>query len=178
MSALAAASSVTPNETPSLLRRFGRRKFDAQPTDGATVLIASAGNDVPKKAIRRAVEVSEGGAVAVVNLARIYGSSLGLPNPGLMPTRKELDEERARVRAAIGALERSGVVASGQVAATRRPVKTIVRVAVAHQVRVVLVVTPETSRWRQVVEGDLARDVSRRLGDGVLVESISVKPQP
>jgi len=167
---------AAPTGSVSPLRRFGRRKWDPQPTQPAAVLIATAGHDVPKSAIRRAVAVADGGAVAVVTLARVYGSAFGLPNPGLMPTRQEMQAERDRVTAAVTAIERSGVTAWGQVAATRRPVKTIARIAAARGASVVLVVTPPTPRWRQMVEGDLARDVGRRLGDGVRVEPIPLTP--
>ena len=164
-----------PTGPVSPLRRFGRRKWDPQPTQPAAVLIATAGHDVPESAIRQAAAASEGGAVAVVALARVYGSAFGLPNPGLMPTRKELQAERDRVTAAVAAIERCGVTTWGQVAATRRPVRTISRIAAARGARVVLVVTPETSRWRRTIEGDLARDVGRRLGKGVQVEPVPVK---
>ena len=79
------------------------------PTQAAAVLIATVGISIPPTVIRRAVELSGGRPVAVVSIARIYGSSLGLPNPGLLPTRKEMEEQRALVTTAIDRLERSGV---------------------------------------------------------------------
>jgi hypothetical protein len=111
--------------------------------------------------------------VAVVSIARIYGSSLGLPNPGLLPTRKEMDEQRALVTEAIDRLERAGVEAWGQVATTRRYAKTIAQAARARGVAHVLVVTPETARWRLMIEGDVARDVGRRIGKEMVVEGIT-----
>lgn len=151
--------------------RFGRAKWDEQPTQPAAVLIATVGIPIPPTVIRRAVELSGGRPVAVVSIARIYGSSLGLPNPGLLPTRKELDEQRALVTKAIGRLQRSGVQAWGQVAATRRYAKTIAKAALARGADHVLVVTPEVPRWRTIIEGNLARYVERRLSDGMTVES-------
>jgi hypothetical protein len=111
--------------------------------------------------------------VAVVSIARIYGSSLGLPNPGLLPTRKEMDEQMALVTRAIDRLETSGVQAWGQVAATRRYAKTIVKAARARGVDHVLVVTRQVPRWRLMIEGDLARDVRRRIGKDIAVEGIT-----
>ncbi len=151
-----------------------RAKFDEQPTQGTAVLVATVGIPIPAAVIRRAVELSQGRPVAVVTIARIYGSSLGLPNPGLLPTRKEMEEQRALVTDAIGRLERSGIETWGQVASTRRYAKTIAQVAVARNVDHVLVVTPEVPRWRLFIEGDTARDVRRRMRNQVEVEGIVV----
>jgi hypothetical protein len=149
---------------------FGRKKFDAQPSEGSSVLIATAGEPVSPAVVRRALELSDGAPVAVVTLARIYGSAFGLPNPGLMPSKRELADHKALIDKLIRRLERGGVEAWGQIAATRRPVKTIVGVAKARGVRHVIVVSPQQAKWRQVVEGDLVRDVRRRLAADVTVE--------
>ena len=153
---------------------FRKAKFDAQPTQSAAVLVATVGIPIPREVLRRARELSGGRPVAVVTIARIYGSSLGLPNPGLLPTRKEMDEQRAIVAKAIDRLERSGVEAWGQVASTRRYAKTIAQAAVARGVAHVLVVTADVPRWRLFVEGDTARDVKRRIGNTIEVEGIAV----
>jgi nucleotide-binding universal stress UspA family protein len=151
---------------------FGKAKWDEQPAQSAAVLIASVGVSIPPSVTRRAVHLSGGRPVAVVTIARIYGSSLGLPNPGLLPTRKEMDDQRAVVAQALDRLERSGVEAWGQVATTRRYARTIAQVARARGVDHVLVVTPETPRWRLLIEGDTARDVRRRIGRDTEVEGI------
>jgi hypothetical protein len=153
---------------------FSKTKWDEQPSQPAAVLIATVGVAIPKEVIRRAVELSDGRAVAVVAIARIYGSSMGLPNPGLLPTRKEMDEQRALVATAIASLERSGVEAWGQVATTRRYAKIIAQAARARAVDHVLVVTPDAPRWRLLIEGDTARDVRRRIGREAEVEGIRV----
>ena len=154
--------ATAPAARPARLR-FGRAKWDRQPAQPAAVLIATVGISIPPAVVRHAVELSGGRPVAVVSIARIYGSSLGLPNPGLLPTRKEMDEQRALVAKAIDRLERSGVEAWGQVAVTRRYARIIASAARARGVNHVLVVTPEVPRWRRMIEGDLARDVRRRL---------------
>jgi nucleotide-binding universal stress UspA family protein len=137
------------------------------------VLLASNGEKIPGAAIRMAQRLSAGEPVAVVSIARIYGSSLGLPNPGLMPTRREMQEQREIVEKAVAALERSGLEAWGQIAASRKPVKTIAGAAVARGARHVLVVRSEQAGWRRVVEGDVAKDVARKLGSDVTVEGVS-----
>jgi hypothetical protein len=172
---VSAPSIVKGSKQPFRTDRFRlrKKKFDDQPTQSASVLIASSGEPIPPSAVRWALALSDGDPVAVISLARIYGSSFGLPNPGLLPTKKELMDRRTQVTRAVDLIEKKGNEGWGQVAATRRPVKTIVAAARARGVRHVIVVTPETARWRQVVEGNLAKDVARRLGSGVNVESMA-----
>jgi nucleotide-binding universal stress UspA family protein len=156
------------------MARFKKAKWDTQPTQSSAVLIATVGVPIPGAVVRQAVQLSAGRPVAVVTIARIYGSSFGLPSPGLMPTRKEMDEQREIVAKAIDRLERAGVEAWGQVASTRRYAKTIAQVARARGADNVLVVTREVPHWRSLVEGDTARDVRRRLRKQVVVEGIKV----
>jgi hypothetical protein len=162
-----------PASGSPIRRKFGRRKFDKQPTQRAAVLIASNGEKIPRAAIRQALRISTGGPVAVVTIARIYGSSLGLPNPGLMPTRKEMNEQKEIVQEALSAIEKGGSEALGQIAASRRPSKTIAQAAAARGVKYVLVIRPEKVGWRLFVEGDVAKEVARKLGPGVTVEAMS-----
>jgi hypothetical protein len=168
-----APAAGTPASGSPIRRRFGRRKFDKQPTQKAAVLIASNGEKIPGAAIRQALRISAGEPVAVVTVARIYGSSLGLPNPGLMPTRKEINEQKDIAQKAVGAIEKGGSEAWGQVAATRRPSKTIAQAAAARGVEHVLVIRPEKTGWRLFVEGDIAKEVAKKLGPGVTVEGVA-----
>jgi hypothetical protein len=172
-----ASMTASPDDQGSprsaVRRRFGRRKFDKQPTQSASVLIATNGLSIPGPVIRRAIQLSEGDAVAVITIARVYGSALGLPNPGLMPSRRELAAQREIVERAVRALEAGGVRAWGQVAATRRPAKTMAAATRARGAGHVLVVRPEPVRWRQIVEGDLVKDVARKLGREYTVEGVA-----
>jgi hypothetical protein len=164
-----------PSAPSPIRRNFGRRKFDKQPTQEATVLIAAPfGDPIPASAVKRAVDLAEGGPVAVITIARIYGSSMGLPNPGLMPTRKEMATQKDQVEKAIRMVERCGAQAWGQLAASRKPVKTIAEAARARGAEhVVLVRIPQKKRWRELVEGDIVKDLSRKLGPRVVVEGIN-----
>ena len=172
--AVAQAGSSPPSGGGPIRRRFGRRKFDKQPTQAAAVLIASNGVRVPNAALRLARRVSGGDPIAVVSIARLYGSALGLQNPGLMPTRKEMAAQHEIVQSAVSSLEKSGSEAWGQIAISRRPVKTIAEAAKARGVAHVIVVRAEQPvRWRQVVEGDLVKEVARKLGPDVEVEGVS-----
>jgi alkylated DNA nucleotide flippase Atl1 len=166
----AAAGSAASHPIRS---KFGRRKFDKQPTQSAAVLIASNGLPIPPAVIRQALVIARGEPVAVVTIARIYGSQLGLPNPGLMPTKKEIAEQQAIVKKAVAAIEKGGSEAWGQVAASRKPSKTMAQAAEARSVRHVMVVRAEQVRWRRVVEGDVAKELSRKLGAAVRVEGVN-----
>jgi hypothetical protein len=150
-----------------------RRRWDKQPTEPASVLIASTGEPIPLTAISRAVARSGGQPVAVVSIARIYGSAMGLPNPGLLPTQQELGTQREQVARAVAAVERAGSDGWGQVAATRRPGRTIARVAGARGARHLVLVTPRQPRWRQIIEGDLAREIRRRLPADTTIETVN-----
>ena len=92
------------------------------------MLLATEGRAIPGAAVERAAELARetGGGVHVFCIARVWGTSLGFPNPGLLPTRSEWESQRAVVEAAVKALEKQGVEASGQVLATRKATKRIV----------------------------------------------------
>jgi nucleotide-binding universal stress UspA family protein len=92
------------------------------------VLLASEGREIPQHAVEFAARLAQqgGGAVHVFSIARVWGTSLGLPNPGLMPNKGEWDMQRDLVAAAVKALKREGIKAEGHVLATRKATKRIV----------------------------------------------------
>ena len=92
------------------------------------VLLASEGREIPQRAVEFAARLAKqgGGAVHVFSIARVWGTSLGLPNPGLMPSKGEWDAQRDLVAAAVKALKRQGIKAEGHVLATRKATKRIV----------------------------------------------------
>jgi hypothetical protein len=152
---------------------FGRRRFDQQPTAPAAVLLASSGAPFSKAAVRRARELAAGGPVAVLSILKIYGSTFGLPNPGLLPTRREREEQFANVEKAISQLERSGCKADGQIAATRSAGRMIAKVARVRQVRVVVMDDSAESGVRRVIEGSVTSIVRRRLAGRADIELVS-----
>ncbi len=95
------------------------------------VLLASEGRPLSPAALDLAAQLAKqgGGKVHVFSVARVWGSGLGLPNPGLLPSKGEWDVQREIVRDAVEALKRRGVDATGQVLATRKATKRIVREA-------------------------------------------------
>jgi hypothetical protein len=151
---------------------FGRRRFDPQPTAPAAVLLASSGAPFSRAAIRRARDRAGSEPVAVLTILKVYGSQFGLPNPGLLPTRKERDEQLEIVRRAITELERRGCTADGQVATTRSAGRTIARVARARQVRYVVMDSVPATGVRKLIEGELTNIVRRRLGSGAELELV------
>jgi nucleotide-binding universal stress UspA family protein len=152
---------------------FSRRRWDKQPTAPAAVLLASSGAPFSKAAVRRARELAAGEPVAVLSILKIYGSTFGLPNPGLLPTRREREEQFANVSKAISQLERGGCTADGQIAATRSAARTIARVARVRGVRVVVMDDSAESGVRRVIEGSVTSTVRRRLAGRADIELVS-----
>jgi hypothetical protein len=143
---------------------FRRRRLDPQPVEPRTVLLATDGREpLSSAAIERAAALASPGGVAVLAIAKIYGTQFGLPHPGLMPTRGEVDLRRGWIADAIATLERAGVDADGQLAATRKPIKLIARVALARSVAHVVVDAGTARGVRRMIEGETGTDVRRRL---------------
>ena len=82
-------------------------------------------------ALAAALARARGTEVRVFAIARVHGTSLGLPMPGLLPSKREWDEQREIVHGAVRALRRQGITASARVVGTRRAAKRIVQEAVA-----------------------------------------------
>jgi Universal stress protein family len=154
---------------------FGRRRFDPQPTFPAAVLLASSGSPFSRAAVSRAFELAAGEPVAVLSILKVYGSQWGLPNPGLLPTRSEREEQLTVVSRAIDALERRGGTADGQIAATRSAGRTIAKVARARKVRYVVMDSPTVKGVRRIIEGEVTGIVKRRLRDGTTLELVDGK---
>ena len=154
---------------------FHRRKWDAQPAAPCDVLLASDGRaDFSARAVAQAAALAGSGHVAVVTIAKIYGTQFGMPNPWLLPSKQELRERQQWVLRSIQALEGKGARADGQVAATRKSTKKLAQIARLRRPRVVVIdETPETG-WRRLVEGDVGSDLRKKLRkDGIEVEIIS-----
>jgi nucleotide-binding universal stress UspA family protein len=149
-----------------------RRRWDPQPTSRAAVLLASSGSPFSRAAVRRARDLAASEPVAVLSILKVYGSTFGLPNPGLMPTRREREEQLKIVRQAIDELERRGCSVDGQIAATRSAGRMIANVARSRQVRYVVMDLRPATGVRRIVEGELTNIVRRRLKDAATLELI------
>ncbi len=113
------------------------RLRDPVPPEPATlgvkaVLLASEGRPIPEAAIALAADIARqsGARVYVFSIARVWGTGLGLPMPGLLPSKAEWDVQNESVRKAVLTLRKRGVKAEGRVVGTRRSGKRIVAEAV------------------------------------------------
>ncbi len=156
--------------------RFRRRRWDPQPTERCEVLLASDGRqDFSSRAVAQAAALAQGGPVAVVTIAKIYGTRFGLPHPGLLPTKQEMLERQRWVQQAIGFLRRRDLEADGQVAATRKATRKLAEIARVRGVSVVVIDQTKATGVRRLVEGDVGSELRRRLrGDGIAVEIVPV----
>jgi nucleotide-binding universal stress UspA family protein len=152
-----------------------RRGVSPHRDSPVAVVLASAGAPISDEAVERARALADGRPVAVVSIARVHGSAFGLPNPGLMPTRREKEEQRGIVATAVDALERRDLRADGQVVVTRNAGRAIARLARARGAHHVVLQTGPEGWLRRLLEGDPAR-APRRL-DGVTLVQVGT-PSP
>ena len=117
------------------------------------ILLASEGRAISDAAVARVLELLDRDAsVYVLSIARVHGVAFGLPNPGLLPTKREWDEEREMVRKVVKRLKRKGIEADGRVIGTRNATKKIVEEAKISGCEAI-VMTADPDRGRVV--GDL-----------------------
>ena len=97
------------------------------------ILLASEGRPISNAAMTRVIELAQTShaSVHVLSIARVHGVAFGLPNPGLLPTKHEWDEQRESVRRAVARLRRKGITADGHVLGTRNATKKILAEAIA-----------------------------------------------
>jgi nucleotide-binding universal stress UspA family protein len=94
------------------------------------ILLASEGREFSNAAVARVLELLDRDAsVYVLSIARVHGVAFGLPNPGLLPTKREWDEQREMVGKVVKRLKRKGIEADGRVVGTRNATKKIVEEA-------------------------------------------------
>jgi nucleotide-binding universal stress UspA family protein len=108
--------------------REPRRDTDAGRDAGTrTILLASEGRPISRKAVAKAARLAtdNGAKVHVLSVARIWGSAFGLPHPGLLPTARELQQQRDIVADAIDELKRWRIDATGEVLRSRSAAKVI-----------------------------------------------------
>jgi nucleotide-binding universal stress UspA family protein len=114
------------------------------------ILLASEGRPIPPAAVARAVELArpDRASVHVFTIARIHGTSFGMPTPGLMPSKKEWAEQRDIVSKTIRRLERKGLEAGGHVLGTRNATKKILAEAAKEGCdAIVMAADPDRNRF-------------------------------
>ena len=123
-----------------------RQRFDR-------ILLASEGREISNAAIRRVIELAHDGAtVHVFSIARVHGVAFGMQSPGLLPTKREWQQQRDLVAKAVKRLKRRGFTAEGHVLGTRKATKKIVEEARLKDCEAI-VMTADADRNRFV--GDL-----------------------
>jgi nucleotide-binding universal stress UspA family protein len=88
-----------------------------------------------------------GAEVHVLSIARIWGTSFGMPNPGLMPNKREMQERHESVASAITVLKRHDIAASGQVIGTRNAGKRILTEAGRHGADAIVMAADPPLHW-------------------------------
>lgn len=138
--------------------------FPPPPDPPRRILVASPSSPLPPEVLAKAVELAtpEHAKITVLGIARVFGTSLGLPHPGLQPTAAEWDEERAIVNEAADELRSWGFDVRVALSRSRNAPKMIARWARAKNFHAIVVPDPERSRLRRALEGDLTREIERR----------------
>jgi nucleotide-binding universal stress UspA family protein len=112
-------------------------------------MLASEGRPIPDAAIKFAGRMAErtGAVVHVLSIARIWGTRLGLPHPGLQPNKRELQQHRDSVAGAVTWLKRRGIAVSGEVASARNAAKRIVAEAGQHRADAIVMAAHAPQHW-------------------------------
>ena len=145
-----------------------RRRGDAPPASPRDVVLVLRPDAAASPESLAAVRAT-GGSVTVVLPLKIHGYALGLPNPGLLPTAAERAAADAAIGATVTRLRRAGVDVDGQIVVTRHAHRAIARIVRRRGATRVLLERCSANRLRRLVEGDLSRQLSRRLGAAVTV---------
>ena len=98
--------------------------------EASAVLLATEERPFSLEAIELAA--SFGAPVRVLAIARVHGTNLGFPHPGLLPTKAEWEQQRTGVAKAVEALRARGLECRGRVVGTRSAAKKIVQEAKQH----------------------------------------------
>jgi nucleotide-binding universal stress UspA family protein len=129
-----------------------RAPRDPQDSDGARfgrMLLATEGRPIPDAAVQRVIELADphGASVRVLSIARVHGTSFGMPTPGLLPSRDEWRQQQEIVTKAIKRLKRKGLEADGHVVGTRKSTKKILEEATLQECEaIVMAADPDRSR--------------------------------
>jgi hypothetical protein len=110
-----------------MIRKLFRRAGQGNAGPVRNILIASEGRPISDDVIDLATSMyhADGGHITVLTVARLWGTSFGLPNPGLRPSKAEMDVQKEIMFSALNRLEKAGIEADGHIVTTRHPSKSI-----------------------------------------------------
>ena len=83
----------------------------------------------------------------MLSIARIWGTSFGLPHPGLMPNKREWQAQHDFVAEALKGLKRQGVEATGQVLSSRNAGKRILKEARRRNIDAIVMGADRPRHW-------------------------------
>jgi hypothetical protein len=153
----------------SAIRRLGRRG-DPPPDSPRDVVVVLRPDSAASPELFAAARAT-GGTVAVVLPLKIHGYSLGMPNPGLMPTARERKLAEEAITTTVRRLRNAGIDVDGQIVVTRHAHRAVTGIVRRRGANRVLLEEPTASSLRRFVEGDLHRQLSRGLGRSVEVHT-------
>ena len=157
--------------TAAALKRLGRRRGDPPPDSPRDVVVVLHPDAAASKELVAAAHTA-GGTVAVVLPLKIHGYSLGMPNPGLMPTARERAAAEDAIAVTVARMRRAGLDVDGQIVVTRHAHRAIQRIVRRRGATRVLLEASRAGRVRRLLEGDLHRQLRRRRPPTVTVESV------
>jgi hypothetical protein len=154
------------------IKRLGRRRGDPPPASPRDVVVVLQPNATASPELFNAAKAA-GGTVTVVLPLKIHGYSFGMPNPGLMPTKRERAVAEEAIDSTVRRLRRVGVDVDGQIVVTRHAHRAVTAIARRRGANRVLLEDATASRLRRFLEGDLQTQLARRLAPSVTVASAS-----
>jgi universal stress protein family protein len=129
-----------------------------------SILLASPGPAFDRAVIDRAVTLARSprSFVHVISIARVWGTSLGIQHPGLLPTKREWQAQLEIVGDAVRQVKRAGLEARGGVIASRNPSKVITGQAGRLQCSAIVIGWRPLSWWMTYLLQDEVWWVQRR----------------
>jgi len=108
-----------------------------------------------------ALATPEHAKITVLGIAKVFGTSLGLPHPGLKPTPLEWEAQRKITQDAADELRIQGFDILIAMAKARNAPKLIGRWVRAKHFHAVVIPDPERPGWRRRIEGELTKEIGR-----------------
>ena len=143
------AAKAAPRPVPDLPRRI--------------LLVSYAASPITADVVRRTVDLAtpEHAKITVLGIARVFGTALGLPHPGLKPTPVEWDAQRKVTDDAARDLRAHGFEVLIAMAKARNAPKLIGRWVRAKRFHAVVIPDPERPGWRRRIEGEVTKEIGR-----------------
>jgi nucleotide-binding universal stress UspA family protein len=157
-------ADASPSRPNKRRRGAGKPAPRVYPDPPRRILLVSPSIPLTRETIQKAVELATplDAKITVLGIAKIYGTSLGLPHPGLQPTNTEWELERQIAHEAAEELEGRGFEVRVALSRARNIPKMIARWGVAKNFHAIVVPEAERPGWRRAIEGDVAREIGRR----------------